>query len=362
MTDRRQEVGFALALLFALAAGFGLELGFRAYKDDGAEPSIDWVKMVDTLGTIDPETQRAKFAAGESFGGIRFNSFGLRGPDVPMPKPSNLVRIALLGDSKVMSAEYGEEQSLSGQVVAKLAERVPQCRFDYVTMAGPGYTLPFLARIWSEVAPATKPDLAVVLAGTLDEMMATTFPPDRGSSGGQNLLDAFLARSWLLAAAQRHLFALSLRLAPPVAPSLDIETMTATHRANFAPLVEALGETPVLALGYRGRLRKTQPPEDQARFARDLQLKHPGLSVADAVALTELNTAELARLAEEAGWQFGDPIADLPYGDSHFLSTHHLTADGLSDLAARVVALLAPHVAPDCSILRDARLGAPIRR
>lgn len=355
MTDRGREVTFALALLLALVAGVGLEMGFRAFKAEPEEPGVDWAAMVDSIGVTDPATQRARFAPGSSFGAMQFNSFGLRGPEVPMFQPPDLVRIAFLGDSKVMSANYSEEQSFSGQVVAQLAVLVPQCRFDYVTMAGPGYTVPFIADLWAEIAPATSPDLAVMLAGTVGEMTAMSWSTGSRPLGRQTWLDAWLADSWLLAAAQRHLYAVSARFAPPPAAELDLVTLVKTHQSNFAPLVEVIADTPVIALGYRGRLRRAQPFEDQARFATDLQLAMPGLSVTEAILLTEMNVAALARLTQEANWTFIDPIADIPTAESHYVDNQHFSATGLADIAARIAAVIAPQVQADCTIAHNLR-------
>lgn len=359
MTERRQEVTFGLALLLVLGTAVGLEFGFRALRADDAVLGVDWPAMVATIGEIDPATQRAHFVPGARFGEMQFNSFGLRGPEVPMPQPTDLVRIAFLGDSKVMSANYAESQSFSGQVVAQLAALVPQCRFDYVTMAGPGYTVPVIADLWTEIAPATLPDFAVVLAGTIGEMILASrsdgvTPDVAAPEAGQTWLDGVLAQSWLLAAAQRQLFAISGQLAPPPPAALDLSALAATHRAIFAPLVKALGDTPVLALGYRGRLSDDQSLEDQARFARDLQLVLPGLTVAEAIVLTELNVAEMARLAQELGWQFADPIAGLPKGESHFVDNQHFSTQGLADIAADIATQIAARVQPDCTIAHTA--------
>ncbi|MDD3440606.1 MAG: hypothetical protein PHU50_04060, partial [Kiritimatiellae bacterium] len=56
---------------------------------------------------------------------IRVNANGFRGPEIPMPKPPDLFRIAVLGDSIAFGRTLDEHEVFPYQLPALLQERVP---------------------------------------------------------------------------------------------------------------------------------------------------------------------------------------------------------------------------------------------
>lgn len=352
--ERRQEVTFALTLLVSVALGFALlEFAYRAYKAPDSQTRVNWRDMVASASTADPATGRPRFTPGASFGFLRFNRFGLRGPEPEIPARDGVLRIAFVGDSKVMAANYTEDRTLAAQTVRRLAARVPHCRFDYVAIAGPDYPLTLLARIWTEVAPVAKPDLAVLLAGSLGQLLVDgqgSLSMEPSDLRQPNWVDAVLSRSLLLQAVERQISFVGAALMPPRAAGRDKAALVEAYTRNLAPLVEAIAATPAIALGYRSRLRATQPPAVQARYSRKLRSELPGLAVPDAVALTEFNVRELARRADAAGWTFADPLQDMPYDDAYYLDDSHFSDAGLSFLSERIAAIIAPSLRDDCTI------------
>lgn len=346
--DRSREAAFGLGLLLSVGLGFAaLEAGYRAFHASRSEVRVEWRALLKATAERGPGP--ARFRAGASFGEIRFNSFGFRGPEPEIPQPADLVRIAFLGDSKVLSADLPESRTLAAQTVAALSGLVPGCRFDYLTIAGPRYDFPTLAARWRESATATQPDVAVVLAGTVTRIAR----PRAAAPEVVTWVDRLALRSDLLRAVKRRIAYAEARLVPRPRHRPDREALSAALRRDVEILAAALGATPTLALGYRSRIRPGLPAERLARYSRELRLAMPGLTPEGAEMLTEINVAALAAAAARAGWRFADPIAEMPDDDRRFADDSHFSELGLAFLADRIAGLLAPKVRAGCRVVRE---------
>src|SRR5438876_10653306 len=52
---------------------------------------------------------------------LRINHDGFRGPDYPRPKPTGVIRVAVLGDSYVEAMQVAEDQTLTSVIGRSLA-------------------------------------------------------------------------------------------------------------------------------------------------------------------------------------------------------------------------------------------------
>ena len=94
---------------------------------------------------------------------VKFNSRGLRGPDVAIPKPADTFRVLVLGDSVVEGAQVAYEETMTARLAPALAELAGERRVESVNAGvagfGTGQQLLFLER----EGLAYQPDLVVLV-------------------------------------------------------------------------------------------------------------------------------------------------------------------------------------------------------
>ncbi len=356
-TDRRREIFFALAVLLpVIAIGLGAEIGMR-YRESTIT-AVDWRALRAAIGTATPDGV-ALLHPNSRFGAIRINSLGYRGPELAIPAPPGTVRLAFVGDSKVLAADLPEAATLPAQTVARLARARPQCRFDYVAIAGPGLGMKALGQLWYTDAPRLAPDFAVILAGGANDLMgqseAAAAPPPTG-------LGALLAQSAIVRLASRELRMVSP--ATPASPAVtqSLAQLATIYRRELAPLVAAIGPTPTIAIGYRSRLGDSTSSGAAFTVARHLRQSFPGLSLAKAVAMSELVVSEMRRQARQSGWRFVDPIAAIDDEPRHFTDRSHFSPSGIAHIADAVTAEILADLGPDpasCTVRRGPERVVP---
>jgi hypothetical protein len=79
---------------------------------------------------------------------IRLNNFGLRGPDIVVPKPAGVFRIVCLGDESTLGWDVAEEDAFPRQLERLLAEQVGS-PIEVINAAQPGHC-PLLSLAWSK--------------------------------------------------------------------------------------------------------------------------------------------------------------------------------------------------------------------
>lgn len=351
-SDRVREVQFALLLL--LPAGLAIaaaEVLLRQRQARIATADIDWSEMRDAAG-VRTADGLIRFRAGARYRAVRFNRFGLRGPDVPVPAPAGTVRIAFVGDSKLLAADQAEETTLPARTVVALARRYPGCRFDYVNVSGPGYNPAELARLWSLTAVNVKPSVAVILTGSATDLVA----PQGNTHSADNA--GLIRHSALLRFLRRELLMLSPVSPSSAAAAAPPHELAARYHTLLAPLRAAIGKVPAIAIAYRSRvsrplglggLRLDAPLLE----ARHLRQQVPGLGLAQARTVSALVVEGMRREAAAAGWRFIDPLAAIQSDPASFIDRSHFSSAGNARLASAVTDSLARQVTPDCRILQD---------
>lgn len=160
---------------------------------------------------------------------VKFNTQGLRGPEVAIPKPANTFRVLVLGDSVVEGAQVAEDATMAARLRDELAPLAGGRRVESVNAGvagfGTGQQLLFLER----EGLAYQPDLLVLVFTIAND------PAD-------NSID--VARRWKLAAERRPFFVLrgdgSLELlpfqAPPPEPLAGLRTFLRDRSVLFTTL------------------------------------------------------------------------------------------------------------------------------
>jgi hypothetical protein len=94
---------------------------------------------------------------------VKFNTQGLRGPEVSVPKPANTFRALILGDSVVEGAQVAEDATMAARLRTELAAQAGGRRVETVNAGvagfGTGQELLFLER----EGLAYQPDLIVLV-------------------------------------------------------------------------------------------------------------------------------------------------------------------------------------------------------
>ena len=124
---------------------------------------------------------------------VKFNTQGLRGPEVAVPKPGGTFRALVLGDSVVEGAQVAEDATMAGRLQTELAALAGGRRVETVNAGvagfGTGQQLLFLER----EGLAYQPDLIVLVFTIAND------PADNSLA---------VARRWKLAAERRPFFVL----------------------------------------------------------------------------------------------------------------------------------------------------------
>ena len=345
LTARQTAVAFGAALMLSvvltLAAGEGLA---RLHDARPATPdAIDWSAVMGALARPEPGAAEL-FPAGTTLYGLGINSLGLRGPDVPLDKPDGTLRLVFLGDSKLMNVEMAEHDMVAARTAQLLSERLPDCRFDHLTGAGPAYTIDDLAWLVDDRVRDHDADLYVLLTGSVRDMLNRhdDLDPGRGYIADYPFL-AHYSRLWDKLARAFHLSRQS-RIAEQrgVLPDSELDAITGTLVEPAARLAAAIGDVPVLALGYRGQVRVGQPDHLLRRYTRQIRIETVGLGGADFAALGERMIERMQDIAATHGWTYADPIADIAPTDDNFADSAHFSAHGIGLFAERLADAIAP--------------------
>lgn len=104
---------------------------------------------------------------------LRFNRDGFRGPDRPRDKPPGVARVALLGDSFVLSAATEEDDSMVGQLEAALnrsGSKTWEVLNYGVSSSSPGQSL----AVYREVASLYQPDIVICTFAVINDLIDTS--------------------------------------------------------------------------------------------------------------------------------------------------------------------------------------------
>ncbi len=354
LSERQQELTFSLALLLTVGLGFAaIEETARLYKARLVDADVDWNSMIEDVGYFAPGEKFPRFHPNTQFKHLNFNNFGFRGPSLTAEPQPNTVRIAFLGNSVFFGGEFVEDDTVGARTTRFLKAAVPNCNFEYSTVAGPSYSMDFLAELWAETAPVLHADMAVILAGTVQEMIKEhdTHSELQDYIGQpENSAGSIFDKSAAIAIFERQLV-----LTSPVAADFGnteykLDTLSQNYASMSQKLVTVTKGTPVVAVGYRSALRSNQTPAQKLWASRNLRATVPGLNVDQAVELSDFIVDQLQDVAADANWKFIDPLKDIAGDREQFRDFTHLTDKGMDQLASKLAEEIKGRVMPNCKI------------
>ncbi|MCC6178772.1 MAG: SGNH/GDSL hydrolase family protein [Chloroflexi bacterium] len=216
---------------------------------------------------------------------VKFNTQGLRGPEVAVPKPAGTFRVLVLGDSVVEGAQVPVESTMAARLADDLAPYTGGRRVETVNAGvagfGTGQELLFLQR----EGLGYQPDLLVLVVTIANDV-------------ADNSID--VARRWKLAAERRPFFVAgadgSLELLPFDAPPAESLAGPRTFLRNSSTLFTTLelwwlGKTVARAQG------SVVPPLDAEK---EVYLREPGDDWQQAWRVTEALLARMQAAADDA--------------------------------------------------------------
>jgi lysophospholipase L1-like esterase len=335
------------AILVALLLGgfvaliVAAEIGIRMLQTQkyGSAATVEQHYTVD--GRIDLRVPIANLRSGR----IETNSLGFRGPEIAIPKPTDVVRIAFLGASTTWCAEVsGNDRVWAHVVAADLRRMFPQANIDYVNGGVPGYVVKSsLKNLEHRVAPL-QPDIVVIYHATNDMSAelrrlaaargaAQTYrfePPSWLSNHSLlwNLAEKNL-RIWF---AQRNAAQKVDRL------EVDADALGSGFRDDLGALVRrAQARARVVALAtFSTRLRSGQTDEEQLQAAASALYYMPFMTPKGLLDAYARYNAIIRDVARETGALLIDGESDIPGDAEHFTDSVHFTDVGSRAMAARV--------------------------
>lgn len=165
MTDARQRRGrvllgrLGIAIVALLVSIVGAELLVRLVADVqlplySADPEIGRRHHRSWQGRVWVEESAQRID-------VRFNREGFRGPDLPLEKADDVVRVALIGDSMTLAIAVPEEDTLAAQLQRILAETRPDRHWEVMNMGASAASTGQELAVYQEVARSYSPDLVV---------------------------------------------------------------------------------------------------------------------------------------------------------------------------------------------------------
>ncbi|MCZ6599072.1 MAG: SGNH/GDSL hydrolase family protein [Planctomycetota bacterium] len=338
---RSRGTRIALRALIALAVGLVLlEVAVRARQLWKHGTTAGYYQLED-----DPESGLRIPVAGQRAGGITVNSLGFRGPEIELPKPEGLIRIAFLGGSTTFCAHASSDaRTWPALVVEGLREAHPGLDFDYVNGGTAGYsTAQSLQNLRHRVAPL-EPDVVVIYHGTND---LTHDSRELAIAAGLHDPDAD-EPSWLAGISVAwELFEKNLRWRRRTSDehaklAFDPASVAAPFRARLEELVDTARETAdqVVLITFTPRQRRDQAPAVFREASRSSLFFMPWLEPEDILAGYETLNATLRDVARAKGTILVEDEHSIPPDGQHFVDSVHFLDPGERKQADRVLAAL----------------------
>lgn len=309
---------------------------------------------VDEYYTVDPKLDLRVPIANMSKGHVSVNSLGFRGPEIAMPKPPGLVRVAYLGASTTWCAEVsGNDYVWPHIATASIASAYPDTRFDYVNGGVPGYTVASsLKNLERRIAPLD-PDVIVIyegindLSGELREaavrqgIVADAKPPETSWIARYSVLWNLVDKNLRVMASQREARKNQGRVAIDTSKIGEQYRRELTHLVRVAQARSKL--TAVVTL--ETRVRSDQTPEQQEVALQSAIFFMPFITANDLIAGYARYNQIVREVAANTGALLIDGEDSIPGDAAHFADSVHFTDAGSKAMADRVSRILSPALA-----------------
>lgn len=292
---------------------------------------------------VDPDSGLRVPVANHDTGRIRINSRGFRSPEIAVPKPSSLVRIAFLGGSTTFCAEVsGNEATWPHLVWRGLQDSYSEVTWDYVNAGVPGYTLTECHITLKRRIKPLSPDVIIIYEATNDlsrdtrelarQMGLGPAQADQPSWLGNLSLTWFLLeKNWQIMMRQREATS-TPRL------QFDPRLSRGFHERLLRLVRDAQVTAPVVVLAtFSHKIRRDQTPAQQLRAANTSLFYMPYMSVPGLLDAFQEYNRVIRMVAEDTGAVLVSDEEAIPGDDRHFNDSVHFTDAGAELMAGRVL-------------------------
>lgn len=283
---------------------------------------------------IDPETGLRLPVPGSRQGPIRINQLGFRGPDLAMPKPEEVVRVAFLGSSTTFDPfvkSFGD--TWPARAVARLREAYPDCSFDLVNAGVPGMGTKSLSTYFKARVAATDPDIVVIWSSSLNAVL-DDLAERQGIHEGPHYEASLLAETSLFWSKleKNGVILRRKRAAFSDAGKVNLADvdLTTEYRADLRNLIERVRESgarPFL-ITMPGWLRAGQSRDTQLRAAETSLFYMPYVSIDGLLKARAKFDAAIRAVGSDAGVPVIDWTQAVPAEASFFVDSSHLSPAG----------------------------------
>lgn len=292
---------------------------------------------------VDPLSGLRAPKPGSVHGKAKISALGFRSPEIAMPKPVDVVRIAFLG-STTFDANNGAgmEKSWPYRTWQLLDEAVTGCRLDYVNAGMPNAGLVQVATYFERNVARVDPDVAIVTVSDLDDDttdlaiaagMAVNLEADRHWLARNSVLFAKLWKNIEIIRLQRAAFDAEGHL------QFDAHALARGFEDRLSAFVErsaGLVETVVL-MTPMSRLDAKQSAAEQREAAGTVLYYMPFMSIPGLIEGASAYRDAMVRAARRTGAEFVEAAAQVPKDAEHYADSAHLTVKG-GELMAKAMA------------------------
>jgi lysophospholipase L1-like esterase len=303
------------------------------------------MRSVEDTFTFDPVARLRVPIAGKTTGSIRINSLGFRSPELAVPKPIGVVRLAFLGGSTTYCAEVSSNEMTWPHLVwQSLSAALPESRLDYINAGVPGFSVEHLLLNLEKRVRPLAPDVIVIYEATNDfssdsrELAIGQGLVDRGSPFRESWLSKYSLLWFLL---ERNLTIWRLQAAvQDTARKLAYEPrqLSRGFERRLTELVRAGQEmAPVVAVaGFSARLRRAEAPDTQREAAITALYYMPYMTLDGLISGYEEYNRVIREVALHTGALYIGGEDSIPPDSAHYTDSVHFTDAGSRAMARRV--------------------------
>lgn len=300
--------------------------------------------------TVDPKSGLPIPRADFSSGPFAINHLGFRGPNIPVRKPPEVVRIAFLGASTTICEEVSNNDLIWPHLTTtSLLQIFPKARFDYVNGGFSGYGLKSsLKNLENRLAPL-KPDIIIIyhatndMSGELRELavkqglISEDELKEFSWMGRYSLLWNLVEKNLRLMAAERAARKNHGRL------NFDPHMLGRQFHDDYVKLIRASQQTAklVAVATFSTHLRKGQNYEEQNRAMASALFYMPFMTFEGLLTSYEQYNRIIRDVAAETGALLIEGENEIPGTPAYFHDSVHFTEAGNKTMADRISRALA---------------------
>jgi len=333
----RRKLLISLVVVLILAALLEGAVRVRYYLSHGS-----WTPL---LGFATHEASGLPIPIpGRMAGPIEIDSLGFRNPELRVPKPEGVIRLAFLGGSTTFCAEAAEgAHAWPVRVRDLLTEAYPETEFDFVNAGVSGYSIEKSSLNLEHRVAQLQPDVVFIYHATNDITKDTRkLAQDSGVYQGHGDAGSFLARysqAWALIE-KNLLFQKRMSALEDTGGRLEIvrETVAAGFEVRLTQLVhdaQALSKLVVLPT-FSHQVRRDQDEERQLEACNTSLYYMPYMTPEGCLTAFEAYNAAIRRVAAATGALLIEGEYEIPGDREHFNDSVHLIGPGLRKMGERV--------------------------